>query len=156
MSGWPLVTEVPPLGALPTAPGTARARVRAAAAAWQLDDDVAEAGELVTSELVTNAVQASNDQAGRPLYVDGRLPLIWLRLLSDGTRLIIEVWDTASGYPQPRPAVEDATDGRGLHLVNHLTGRQWGWQPAHGGYATKCVWAELAPGAMAGMAELIA
>jgi hypothetical protein len=36
------------------------------------------------------------------LPLDGRLPLVWLRLFSDGTRLLVEVWDTAPGQAGTR------------------------------------------------------
>src|SRR5260221_567669 len=55
---WPLVSALPPLAALPTAPACARGHVRAAAREWGLSD-LADTAELVASELVTNAVQAS-------------------------------------------------------------------------------------------------
>jgi len=113
---------------------------------------MAEAAVVVTSELVTNAVQASTGPDGRPLYLNGRMAGVWVKLFSDGTRLVVEVWDQAPGYPQPRSAGADNTDGRGLRLVEGLTGKQWGWEPARGGRAVKCVWAMVRPAA----AEMIA
>ena len=113
---------------------------------------MADAAVVVTSELVTNAVQASTGPDGRPLYLNGHMAVVWVRLFSDGTQLIVEVWDQAPGYPRPRSARADNTDGRGLHLVETLTGRQWGWEPARGGPAVKCVWALVRPA----VAEMIA
>ena len=60
--------------------------------------------QAVVSELVTNALEASTGPAGELIYVDGRMPLIRLRLLSDGSRVLAEVWDQASGFPVPRRA----------------------------------------------------
>lgn len=74
-SGWPLVIELPPLGALRTSPGAARAHVRVAVAAWRLEDDMADAAVVVTSELVTNAVQASAGRTAGRCILTGTWPL---------------------------------------------------------------------------------
>jgi hypothetical protein len=71
------------------------------------------------------------------------MPVIRLRLLSDGVLLLIEVWDQAPGIPEPRNPDIDAESGRGLLLVDQLTGSRWGWRPVTDGPG-KCVWAELA------------
>jgi hypothetical protein len=50
----------------------------------------------VISELATNAVRASADSDGGPAFVRGHMPLIGLRLRSDGKRLLIECHDQAA------------------------------------------------------------
>jgi len=45
------------------------------------------------SELVANGVNASADGNGAPRYLAGRMPVIRLCLLTDGARLVAEVWD---------------------------------------------------------------
>jgi hypothetical protein len=65
-----------------------------------------------------------------------------VRLFSDGSTVLIEVWDQASGYPAPRRAAGCDGDGRGLQLVDAVTCGRWGWQPGQG--PAKVVWAELA------------
>jgi hypothetical protein len=60
---WPLQTRLP-LAALPTAPGCARGHVRTVAHEWGLRH-LADTAELLTSELVTNAVQASQRPGAR-------------------------------------------------------------------------------------------
>ena len=55
---WPMSSVMPPLAALPTAPAVARAHVRATLATWRMGD-LADAVELVVSELVANGVKAS-------------------------------------------------------------------------------------------------
>jgi anti-sigma regulatory factor (Ser/Thr protein kinase) len=137
---WPLSSILPPMGALPSAPGTARAHARAVLAGWGLAD-MAWFCELIVSELATNAVEASTGPAGGLLYVNGRMPVVRVCLFSDGERLLIEVRDQAMGFPALRQTTSDAEAGRGLHLVNALTGGNWGWRPtrASGGkvvYAT--------------------
>jgi serine/threonine-protein kinase RsbW len=140
---WPLSSALPPMGALASVPGTARAHVRAVLAEWGLAG-LAEVCELVVSELATNAVEASTGPTGMLVYVNGRMPVVRVCLFSDGERLIVEVWDQASGCPALRRAASDAEAGRGLHLVDALTGGRWGWQPGQG--PAKVVWAELTGG----------
>jgi len=81
----------------------------------------------------------------RPRYDAGRLPVLWLRLLSDHARLRIEVWDdvpVSYGVPVRRVAASEDEPGRGLELVGALS-KDWGWErvPGHG---AKRVWAILA------------
>jgi serine/threonine-protein kinase RsbW len=137
---WPMSSRLPPMGALTTAPGTARAHVRSVLAGWGLAD-LTEVCELVVSELATNAVEAGTGPTGRLQYVDGRMPVVRVCLFSDGVRLLIEVWDQAVGFPALRRAASDAEAGRGLHLVDAVTRGRWGWQPGRG--PAKVVWAEL-------------
>jgi anti-sigma regulatory factor (Ser/Thr protein kinase) len=141
---WPLSSALPPMGALTSAPGTARAHVRAVLPGWGLADLI-EVCELVVSELTTNAVKASTGPGGRLLYVNGRMPVIRVCLLSDGSRLLVEVHDQAPGVPVLRDAAVDAVSGRGLPMVHTLAVGQWGWQIAPGKRG-KCVWAALSIG----------
>jgi hypothetical protein len=133
---------MPPLAALPTASSAARAHVRATLATWRMCG-LADSLELVVSELVANGVNASADGDGTPRYVEGRMPVIWLCLLTDGARLVAEVWDQAPGVPVRLSADCDDESGRGLNLVDMITGSRWGWHPARSGLG-KCVWAEFA------------
>lgn len=138
---WPASTALPPLGALLTAPSLIRACVRATLAMWKMTD-LADAVELAVSELATNGVNASTGEDGCPMYVDGRLPVIRVRLFTDGRRLVAEVWDQAPGVAVHRSAGDDDETGRGLDLVDALTGSRWGWHPTASGQG-KCVWAEF-------------
>jgi hypothetical protein len=65
-------------------------------AMWRMSGPT-DALELVVSELVANGVNASADADGSPKYVEGRMPVIRLRLVTDGVRLVAEVWDGAPG-----------------------------------------------------------
>jgi hypothetical protein len=96
---WPLSSAMAPLGVLRTGPGCARANVRFTLAAWNFGH-FAETAELVVSEMVTNAVEVSTVH-GSPLYVGGRMLVVWVRLFSDGFRLIIEVVDQAPASSAP-------------------------------------------------------
>ena len=138
-SAWPVSSVMPPLAALPTAPSAARAHVRAMLAMWRMSG-LADALALVVSELVTNGINASTDGEGAPRYVEGCMPLIRLCLLTDGVRLVAEVWDEAPGVPVCLRAGRDDESGRGLDLVDMITGSRWGWRPAES-RPGKCVWA---------------
>ena len=127
---WPLSSAIPPLAALPTVPALARVFVRATLHAWH-EDSLVQDAELIVSELTVNAVAASADTDGRPVYVDGRIPVIRVCLLTDGVRLLMEVWDQAPGIPVLREATGDEESGRGLMLVNAIADK-WGWEPAKG------------------------
>jgi anti-sigma regulatory factor (Ser/Thr protein kinase) len=128
------------MAALPTVPAMARAFVRTTLGAWHLES-LAESAELVISELASNAVTASADSSGRPEYVNGHMPCVRVCLLSDGTRVVLEVWDQAPGTPVVREVADYEENGRGLVLVDAIADR-WGcWCPEVG--AGKVVWAEL-------------
>ena len=135
---WPLVSTLPPLAALPTAPSCARGHVRAVSQEWGLPD-LADTAELVASELVTNAVQASQRLGLRAdLAV---VPVIRLWLVSDQISLVIRVWDGNDDMPVRRDADPGDTAGRGLMIVDSLA-RDWGTYRKAGG---KVVWVMLSP-----------
>ena len=137
---WPLSSGTPPLAALPTVPALARLFAHATLHTWH-EDSLAQDAELIVSELTGNAVAASSDTDGRPVYVDGRMPVIWVYLLTDGVQLLIKVFDQAPGIPVLREAAEDEEIGRGLILVNAIADK-WGWKPAKG-QPGKVVWAQM-------------
>lgn len=129
------------IAALPTATPCARLHARNIAHEWGLGD-LADTIELVVSELVTNAVQASLDHDGRPRYsADHGLSCIHLRLSTDGLAVLVEVWDETAMLPEPAEPDLDDEGGRGLMLVDALTER-WGWELAASGRG-KTVWALL-------------
>jgi anti-sigma regulatory factor (Ser/Thr protein kinase) len=129
---WPL-RSVLQLCAVPMATPCARRHARLVLREWGLDD-VASTAELLVSELVTNAVTASQAMADAQA--------IWLRLSSDKARLLIEVWDANPLPPAPRTETLDEEDGRGLLLVMSLSER-WDWRLLRESYG-KVVWCELA------------
>jgi len=141
---WPLFAGLGPLGALPTAPKLARTFIKLVLPGWQLND-LADDCELIISELTSNVIRAATAPDGRPRYdLGGRLPVLWVRLLSDQVQLRVEVWDNLParlGMPQARQAAGDDENGRGLELVGSLS-LDWGWDhlPAHD---AKRVWALL-------------
>jgi hypothetical protein len=106
---------------------------------------LADTAELIASELATNVVQAATGPDERPRYDDeGGLPLLWLRLLSDGAQVMIEVWDNLPailGAPAVQEAADDDEHGRGLLMVDLLT-EDWGWEKVTG-WDGKRIWALL-------------
>jgi hypothetical protein len=141
---WPLSSILGPLGALPTAPGLARRYIYVVLAGWGLSAMTADA-EIIASELTTNVVMAATRPDGMPAYDDqGRLPVVWLCLLSDRHWLLIQAWDNLPevlGAPVARRAGPDDETGRGLEITESLS-EQWGWETVPG-WRGKCVWALL-------------
>jgi anti-sigma regulatory factor (Ser/Thr protein kinase) len=139
---WPLQTQLE-LAALPTAPGDVRSLVRLVAGEWGLAE-LADTAELLASEVVTNAVQASV----RLQTVGPEVIRIWLT--SDGAILVIHVWDSNPDMPVPQEAAPDAEGGRGLMLVGAL-GKDWGaYRAEEGG---KIVWVMIADEALPNAAD---
>lgn len=142
MSEWPLSSFLGPLGALPTAPRLARGFIFVVLNGWGMPESV-DLLELIASELATNVVRAATDPDGHPRYdADGRLHLMWLRLLSDRHKVMLEVWDNlpeALGAPVSRHAGEDDESGRGLEMVEMLSD-DWGWEKS-ADWPGKRVWA---------------
>jgi anti-sigma regulatory factor (Ser/Thr protein kinase) len=123
------------LGAVLTAPGCARAWTREILWEWGLAC-LADAAEIVVSELVANSVNASRG-------LDR--PFIRLILILDRGELVILVRDSHPGAPQARHPGADDESGRGLVLVEAVSDR-FGWYPLEGGSPGKVVWAVVSAG----------
>jgi len=126
---WPLRSYLE-LGALPGAVPCARLHARQVLWEWGLSA-FSKNAELLVSELVTNAVQAS-PSAERILPVR-----LWLS--SDGSRLLIQVRDGNRFPPVRTDADEEDESGRGLLIVDALS-TKWGWHRKEG-HDWKMVWA---------------
>jgi anti-sigma regulatory factor (Ser/Thr protein kinase) len=131
---WPLRSSLE-LGALPTAVPCACVHTQLLLWEWGLSS-LAESAELLVSELVSNAVNAT---AGR----DGQV--VSLRLSGNATQVLIEVHDADPRPPGPRDPREPGEGNSGARdgvlLVAALSTR-WDW------YLTeappgKVVWCEL-------------
>jgi anti-sigma regulatory factor (Ser/Thr protein kinase) len=129
-SQWPLRSFLE-LGALPGAVPCARLHARQVLWEWGLST-LSESTELVLSELVTNAVQASRTMT--------QATPVRLWLLSDSAQVMILVWDATPQPPGRMDTSDEAENGRGLLLVEVISAR-WGWHfpPGIGG---KVVWAQ--------------
>jgi anti-sigma regulatory factor (Ser/Thr protein kinase) len=126
---WPLRAALD-LGAVPTAPGCARAWTRQILWEWRLSR-LADSADLIVSELVTNAVQASRAM---------RQAAVRIYLVSDRAQVVVFVWDASLQPPWRADPGEDDESGRGLLLVEAVSGR-WGHFGHDGG--GKVVWAAL-------------
>lgn len=141
MAGW-TVQSVLAIAALPTATPCARLHAKSIALEWGLNKLV-DTVELVVAELVANAVHASQDSDGRPMYTDEHgLACIHLRLSTDGAAQLVEVWDENFALPVLTEPKADDESGRGLMLVDALAER-WGWNLPPSGRG-KVVWAVVA------------
>ena len=125
---WTRPTSRLHLPSRPTSPGEARRFVGDVLREHGLSTcEVVEAAQLLTSELVTNAVL----HAAGAIDVDVDLDLTAVR---------VEVADVSAERPAPRDATPEDTSGRGLHLVEAMA-RAWGVDRAC--EDGKVVWFEL-------------
>lgn len=129
----PLQTHLE-LAALPSAVPCARGHVRVVALEWGLGE-LADNAELLVSELVTNAIQASEKLR------TAATPVVRVWVTSDGISMVIHVWDASAAMPirQAATAVDDE-GGRGLLMVETLS-KQWGTYRKAAG---KVVWVMIA------------
>ncbi|HEV2374468.1 MAG TPA: ATP-binding protein [Streptosporangiaceae bacterium] len=108
------------LAALPRNVSYARKHVRFVLHEWGLDDS-AEAIELVVSELVTNAVRATNDLKESPERgtVDDS-PKVQLWLHADEGHVCVQVWDANNEMSLHKEFDPSAENGRGLLIVDSI------------------------------------
>ena len=127
---WP-VQDFLELGALPGAVPSARLHTRQLLWEWALTPLSAQAEQVVSDSLTTDAVAAAR--------ATPQIPPVRLWLLADKTRVLILVWDASPQPPALTQADEYAESGRGLFLVAMFSDR-WGTYPTPltGG---KVVWA---------------
>jgi hypothetical protein len=98
--------------------------------AHEIDGSAGHALVLIASELVTNAVRTPTDR-------------IDVALLAHAGSVAIGVYDTVNEVPVVRPPDLDATGGRGMSIVESLSG-SWGAEPVErDGRRGKVVWAVL-------------
>lgn len=109
--------------------GVARRELRQELAAWGLNR-LAETAELVLSELFSNAVRHARSPRGRQIETR-------YEQTPGGVR--IEVHDANGNWPELRKVTADKECGRGLRLVDALTGSRWGVSEREG--VGKRVWA---------------
>jgi anti-sigma regulatory factor (Ser/Thr protein kinase) len=137
MLAWPLQTHLE-LGAFPPAVACARGHVGSVTREWGLTG-LTETAQLLASELVTNAIRASERLRIRSGLAI--VPVVRIWLVSDHVSLVIKVWDGHDDMPVRRDIAPDDEGGRGLMLVESLA-KEWGaYRNADG----KVVWAMIAP-----------
>ncbi|MGI8333530.1 ATP-binding protein [Actinomadura scrupuli] len=114
------------LFSLPTAARLSRRLVTEWFRHWDAPGQAIQSGELVVSELVTNAIKARGETI--------RMRIRWLDRSG-----YIEVWDADPEPPELKHAGVADENGRGLLLVEAYASR-WDYYQAGSG---KVVWAEL-------------
>ncbi len=108
----------------------ARRLVLAVVRGWdlQLTSETLEELALLCSEIIANAVRHTTGPS--------TVTVLWT-----GTRLRVEVTDTAPELPFPRGCTDHAESGRGLMLIAAIA-TDWGTAPTPTG---KAVWFEMTP-----------
>jgi anti-sigma regulatory factor (Ser/Thr protein kinase) len=125
------------LPSVPESVPVARFHVRAALGFHELGE-YADDAEIITSELVTNAIQhVRNDGTGTVAVILARI--------RNPEAVTVVVSDSSPEGPVMRERSAGSERGRGLHIVEALS-THWGWHPEDGG---KAIFAILAkePGA---------
>ncbi|MGD0704234.1 MAG: ATP-binding protein [Trebonia sp.] len=142
MQEWPLLSQVE-LRALPASVRSARLHTKSTLHRWCLEG-LADAAELLVSEIITNAVRASTPLAHQQSETGQAPPAPVLRfwLTSDSRSVLIQVWDSDRHHPVRKDVGPHAEAGRGLLLIETLS-TQWGWY-AVDGQGGKIVWAVCA------------
>jgi hypothetical protein len=113
------------LGALPTAVPCVRLHATLVLQEWRMTA-LAEAAELVASELATNAIQAARTATqAQTAAPPAGLAVIRLHLASDRRQVLVEVSDNDLRPPAPARADPERDGGRGLLLVEAVSSR-WG------------------------------
>ncbi|MEV5413350.1 ATP-binding protein [Thermopolyspora sp. NPDC052614] len=131
------------LPAEPSSVSCAREHVAVVLASFGLTSrELIDDAQLITSELVTNAITAS--VAGASGNGDGHASALGKRVRVSvrmvDARLVLEFWDDGAGVPKQRTPDDYEVRGRGLFLVEALCNR-WGYhRPTPG---EKIVWVEL-------------
>jgi anti-sigma regulatory factor (Ser/Thr protein kinase) len=122
----PQLTSGLTLAAVPTAVRFARLFVRQRLSLWGLNRLIGDA-ELVLSELVTNAINATGTTNPRPRWSElHNQALITIRLVVTADSLVIEVCDRDARPPVLKQPEEADEAGRGLLIVGALC-RRWNY-----------------------------
>ena len=123
------------LPSIPESVRMARFHVRAALSFHELDE-YADDAEIITSELVTNAIQHVRSDGTETVGVT--LARTW-----NPEAVTVVVSDSSPEGPAMREVSADSERGRGLQIVEALS-VHWGWHPEDGGKAIFAVLAKEA------------
>ena len=114
------------LAGIPGSVPVARAHVRSAFGSHGLGEFAADA-EIITSELVTNAVQHACGNGAETIRVT-------ITAAGSPPAVTVVVSDSSPHGPIRRNTPPGSEQGRGLQIVQALS-THWGWRPEDGGKA---------------------
>ena len=123
------------LPSIPESVPMARFHVRAALGFHELGEYANDA-EIVTSELVTNAIQHVPGDGAETVVVT--LVRTW-----NPEAVTVIVWDSSPEGPVMREPSADSERGRGLQVVEALSA-YWGWHPEDDGKVVLAILAKAA------------
>ncbi|WP_432104183.1 ATP-binding protein [Streptomyces sp. bgisy091] len=112
------------LPCVPESVGRARALVSSALTAWGMSEDLADSGEVIVSELLTNAVTHTRTSTTK---------VIIERQGESSVRIAVS--DRSHAAPFVKASTDDSESGRGLSLVGALSER-WGYDTDRWGKVT--------------------
>lgn len=122
-SDWPYISTLE-LQANAASVPSARSHARAVIVEWGLED-ISEDVELIVSELVTNAIEASLRAASASQWPGAEAAPVRLWVASDLDAVLLQVWDNSPEVPVRRKPRRNDERGRGLMLVRQIC-RAWG------------------------------
>ncbi len=118
------------LPSIPESVPVARFHIRAALGFHHLDE-YADDAEVITSELVTNAIQHVRGDGTGTVGVT-------LARTRNPEAVTVVVTDSSQEGPMTRTTPDGSERGRGLRIVDELSDC-WGWNPEDGGKAVYAV-----------------
>jgi anti-sigma regulatory factor (Ser/Thr protein kinase) len=118
-------------GVSPKTPAMTRMMVRFILAEWQVRTEIIDVAELLASGLATNAVRFGSTRRPHGNYV----PYISLALRHAGGLALVEVSDESEKPPEMRVPDQESDHGRGLILVDELSG-EWSYYYPRPGWKT--------------------
>ena len=113
----------------PAAPRAARRFVASVLGDWGIAEETVESSQLLTSELVSNAV----------LHGSGAIELVVTEVDANEGVIRVQVCNGGDGVPTMRRANRDELSGRGLRLIDEMA-QGWGSEHVDG---QTLVWFEL-------------
>jgi hypothetical protein len=122
------------LGLWVQTPRMARSQIRWELTKWDASPGLIEVAVLLTSELVTNALQFSL----RPPRI-GDVPSIRVGLWYVPELAVVEVSDANEKPPEMKVADDESEGGRGLYLVQELSSEWSYYYPRKGWKTVYCV-----------------
>ncbi len=123
------------LPSIPASVPVARLRIRAVLGLHGLGEYAADA-EIVTSELVANAIQHVRGDGTHTIGVT-------LARIRSPESVTVVVTDCSSEGPVNRQPLAGSEQGRGMLIVDELSAH-WGWRLTHGGKAVYAILASKA------------